>query len=110
MKIVQDEFVKRLLDFTDQLVFKAKVKINGKWQEYDIFKTIIKENVIRKYIYIEDESGLVEEAQLLTNDNKVLAVKPYEIEKDQDGLVLTFQFEVKVTEVNLGYIDSVYEE
>lgn len=104
--IIHDDFLHSSINWADSLIYKARVKINGRWQDHNIFKTIIRDNVIRKYIYLEGETGKVEEAQLLSNDNKLLISNNYDIEKSDDGLVLTFAFSIELNVVNLGYIET----
>ncbi|WP_353096251.1 hypothetical protein [Tissierella praeacuta] len=105
MEVIQPILIDKTLDYIDNLIFKAKIKINGEYKDFEVFKTIKKENAIRKYLYVEDEIGVIEEAQLFTNQGEVLAIKPYSIEKQLDGLVLTFEFKITVEETNLGYIE-----
>lgn len=98
MAVVQQILVDKIVNYLDELISKGKVKINGQYKNYDIFKTVKKGNVLRKYLYLETETGYVEEAQLLTSMNEVLAVKPFSIEKQDDGLVLAFEFTIDVKE------------
>lgn len=91
----------KILDFIDSLVDKGKVKINGTYHNYSIFKTLKENNTVRKYIYLDSEIGYVEEAQLLSSNNDVLAIKPVEIAKQDDGLVIAFEFKLTVEEVSL---------
>lgn len=100
MATVQPLLTDKLVNYLDQLIYFGKIKLDGEYVEYDIYKTIIDGNTIRKYIYLQSESGLVEEAQLLSSANEVLAIKPMSIEKQDDGLVLAFEFTINVQEVN----------
>lgn len=99
MAIAQPILIERLTDYLDGLIFRGKVKLNGVYVDYEIFKTVKDGNVLRKYIYLESEVGLVEEAQLLSNSGDVLAIKPFSIQKQDDGLVLAFEFTINVQEV-----------
>lgn len=99
MNEVQQALVKRVLEFLDELMHGGKVKINGNYINFDAYKTIIEGNTIRKYIYIESEQGLVQEAQLTAENGDVLAIKPVNIQKDEDGLMLAFEFVLNVQEV-----------
>ena len=98
MAVVQQILVDRIINYLDELIFRGKVKINGQYKNYDIFKTIKEGNILRKYLYLETEIGYVEEAQLLTSMNEVLAIKPFSIEKQDDGLVLAFEFTIEIKE------------
>lgn len=98
MAVVQQVLIDLLINYLDEIVHRGKVKLNGQYINYDIFKTVQEGNVLRKYIYMETETGYVEEAQLLSSMNEVLAVKPFSIEKQDDGLVLAFEFTITVQE------------
>lgn len=98
MAVVQQILVDKIVNYLDELISKGKVKINGQYKNYDIFKTVKKGNVLRKYLYLETETGYVEEAQLLSSMGEVLAIKPFAIEKQDDGLVLAFEFTITVKE------------
>ncbi|MFS0878034.1 hypothetical protein [Solibacillus isronensis] len=100
MAIIQPIFTAAMVDTMDQLCAKGKVKINGDYKNYSMFKTVRDGNKLRKYLYLETEIGYVEEAQLLSINNDVLAIKPVEIEKQEDGLVIAFEFELVIREVN----------
>lgn len=100
MAVVQQALVDRLLNYLDGILFKGRIKLNGTYQEYEIYKTVKDGNTIRKYLYMQTESGRVEEAQLTANDGTILAVKPFSITKQKDGLVLAFEFTIQVQEVS----------
>lgn len=101
MPVVQPIMLQKIVDFIDSLVDKGKIKINGTYQNYSVFKTVKQENTVRKYIYLETETGYVEEAQLLSVNNDVLVIKPVEIEKQEDGLVIAFEFKLTLEEVSI---------
>ncbi|KAB8139255.1 hypothetical protein F9U64_01125 [Gracilibacillus oryzae] len=98
MAVVQPIFIEKTINYWNELIKRGKVKLNGQYVNYDIFRTIQEGNELRKYLYLETETGHVEEAQLLTNMNEVLAIKPYKIDKAEDGLVLVFAFELTIKE------------
>jgi hypothetical protein len=98
MAVVQQAVVDRLISYLDELIHRGKVKLNGQYVNYDIFKSTKEGNVLRKYIYLETETGYVEEAQLLSSSNEVLAIKPFSIEKHENGLVLAFEFTITIQE------------
>lgn len=100
MATIQPILTDKLVNYLDQLIYYGKVKLNGEYVEYSIYKTVVEGNILRKYIYLQTEEGLVEEAQLLSSDNEVLAIKPMSIEKQEDGLVLAFEFAINIQEVN----------
>lgn len=98
MAIVQQVLIDGIIKYIDNLILKGRVKLNGSFVPYSIFKTVIEGNVIRKYIYLDTETGVVEEAQLLGENGDVLAIKPFNITKKDDGLVLAFEFTIMVRE------------
>lgn len=98
MEVVQKNLIDKMINYLDELIHHGKVKLNGQYKNYEIFKTLKEDNVLRKYLYLETEIGYVEEAQLLTSMNEVLAIKPFSIEKQDDGLVLAFEFTITVKE------------
>lgn len=100
LTIIQPIMSDKILGFINMLIEKGKVKINGTYHNYSIFKTIKQDNTVRKYIYLDAEVGYVEEAQLLTIDNEVLAIKPVDIAKQDDGLVIAFEFKLTIEEVS----------
>lgn len=77
---------------------RSKVKLNGRYVNYEIYKKLRDENTLRIYVYLETEEGYVEEAQLLTSSGEVWAVKPFSIEKKDDGLIIAFEFDIEVRE------------
>lgn len=101
MTVIQDILKQKLLNHLDELCNKSKIKINGAYVDYSVFKTYKDGDVLRKYLYMETEVGYVEEAQLLSPNNEVLAIKPLFIDKQDDGLVIAFEFKLTVEEVSV---------
>lgn len=101
MPVIQPIFTSILIDTMDQLCAKGKIKLNGVYKNYEVFKTVKEGNTLRKYLYLETDIGYVEEAQLLSVNNDVLAIKPVEIEKQEDGLVIAFEFKLTLEEVSV---------
>lgn len=100
MATIQPILTDKLVNYLDQLIYYGKVKLNGEYVDYSIHKTVVDGNILRKYIYLQSEEGNVAEAQLLSSANEVLAIKPMSIEKQEDGLVLAFEFAINIQEVN----------
>lgn len=98
MEVVQPFLLERMIVFLDEIMSNGKVKINDNYKDFQLYKTVIDSNTIRKYIYIEDEEGFIGETQLTTSTGEVLAIKPVNIQKENDGLVLTFEFTVNIQE------------
>lgn len=102
MPVVQEILLDRIADFVDNLAQGGKVKINGEYVEYKEVKTSRSKHVLRKYIYLDnlpdDANGKVEEAQLIGPNNEVLAIKPFDIQIDKNGIVVAFEFKFTVQE------------
>lgn len=98
MAVIQQVLLDGMINYLDSAVQSARVKVNGTFADYPIYKTQKSGNVIRKYVYLETEEGFVEEAQLLGSGKDVLAKRPFAINKQEDGLVLVFQFTIDVRE------------
>lgn len=101
MAIVQQILIDRLMNYLDELILLGRVKLNGEYVSYNDskkFKTVREGATLRKYIYLDIETGVVEEAQLLSNNGDILAVKPFSITKQDNGLVLAFEFKLVVQE------------
>ena len=98
MAIVQQVLIDRLMNYLDELILRGRVKLNGEYVNYDIKNTVLVGNTLRKYIYLDVDEGIVEEAQLLSNNGDILAVKPFSITKQDDGLVIAFEFTLVVQE------------
>lgn len=96
MTTIQPIFTDLLLNYIDQTVAKCKVMINGEPKQLPVFKTLRVGDSVRKYFYLTTERGFVEEAQLISVNNDVLAVKPVDVEKLDDGIAIAFDFAVNI--------------
>src|SRR4051794_6370021 len=96
MTIIQPALTDMILKLMDDVLSRGKVKINGVYKDFDISHTVQDGGTLRKYIYLQSEEGLVQEAQLLSNSGDILAVKPFSIDKQDDGLILAFEFNLTV--------------
>lgn len=93
-QVSQPLLFEKTVRYIDSITSRARVKMNGVYVDYPIFKSIIEGNTLRKYIYLQTEPGNVEEAQILTDQNELLLKQSYDIEKDENGLVIAFACEV----------------
>lgn len=100
MAIVQPVLLEKTIDFINGLIHGARVKINGTYYEATDIKTIQKNNVLKKLIYLEleERNGNIEEAQLLSENNEVLAIQPFDIKDDENGIVIAFEFKISLQE------------
>lgn len=96
--VTQAIVVDWIIDLLKVKAHQGRIKINGLYKTYPIFKTYRDGNSVRFLIYLESESGLVEEAQLISATGDMWAVKSYSINKLDDGLVLAFEFDIEISE------------
>ncbi len=96
--ILQEVFLLWIRDQASGHIASGIVKVDGIEQPHPIFKTIINGMKITKYIYLDDTEGLgtIQEAVLLDTEGNRLAIKPVSITKDDTGLLIAFEFEIKV--------------
>lgn len=96
MTVIQPIFTSLLLDYIDQIATKCKVMINNEPKQLPVFKKLRIGDSVRIYFYLTNERGYVGDAQLISANNDVLAIKPVDVEKLDDGLAIAFDFEVRV--------------
>lgn len=98
MKVIQQALVSRVVNYINEITKSGRVKINGVFADYEISNVVVDGNKIRKYILLDEEIGFVEEAQLISASGEILALKPFLVNKQEDGLALVFEITVSVQE------------
>lgn len=98
MTVLQDTLIDGVVNYIDARIVRGKVKINGVVTDHEIEKTIIDGRKIRKYILLDSDAGFVEEAQLVSESGEVLAKKPFNVNKNEEGIALVFEIAVLVEE------------
>lgn len=78
------------IEFLMSLSRKAIVTINGNKVELPISKVIREGNKIIRYLFIEDEIGLVTSASLVDNLGRDLETYDTKIDKGPDGFTIKF--------------------
>ncbi len=103
MEIIQQKLLELTRDSMSDLFANALVNVNGQLKTYPIYKTTLDGNKIVKYIYLDDvqAQGQILSATLVDNQGNALAVKHMNIIKGDSGLLIAFQFVLKV-EANAG--------
>lgn len=96
--VTQPVVVDWIVELLKSKAHHGRVKINGLYKNYPIFKTYRDGDLLRFLLYLESDTGVVEEAQLLTASDEVWAIKSYSIKKQDDGLVLAFEFDIEIAE------------
>jgi hypothetical protein len=95
--IVQPLLLQLLRDDVSRHVDHALVYIDGQPQTFPIFKTDINGMRLTKYIYLDDTvQGNIQSFSLMDSTGNTLANKPVLITKVETGLLIAFEFEVKV--------------
>ncbi|MED4455893.1 hypothetical protein [Metabacillus fastidiosus] len=90
MAEIQSLLVDETLNFIDSLIKKAKIIINGREIEKDIHRTKKDGDVLRKYIYLDVEKGLVTRAALVDAQGRELYVKALNHQKGNKGYLIVF--------------------
>ncbi|WP_286085994.1 hypothetical protein [Brevibacillus sp. NSP2.1] len=98
LAIVQNRLLELLRDDLSNHVANALINVDGQLKTYPIFKTSISGMKVTKYIYLDDvqSQGQIQAASLVDSSGNALAVKPLSITKGDSGLLIAFEFEVKV--------------
>lgn len=98
MDIIQQRLLDLTRDSMSGLFASALVNVNGQLKPYPIYKTVIDGMKVTKYIYLDDVAaqGQILNATLVDSQGNSLAVKNMNIIKGDDGLLLAFQFVIKV--------------
>lgn len=95
MDLLQEETLK----FWDRFMVGAKVTINGIVHDYPIHpSSYIEGNVLKKFVYLEDEPGHVTHAFIYDRNGRRIQEKSMDIRKGEDGLMVTFFFQLEIKE------------
>ncbi|BAU28948.1 hypothetical protein DFP93_103205 [Aneurinibacillus soli] len=95
--IVQPLLLQLLRDDISRHVDHAFVNINGQPQTFPIFKTDVNGMRLTIYIYLDDTvQGNIQSFSLMDSTGNTLAIKPVSVTKVETGLLIAFEFEVKV--------------
>lgn len=100
MDLLQEETLK----FWDRLMVGAKVTIDGTERDYPIHpSSYIEGNTLKKFVYLESESGHVTHAYIHDQHGRRIREKTMNIRKGEDGLMVTFFFQLELKEgVSVG--------
>ncbi|WP_060210304.1 hypothetical protein [Sporosarcina koreensis] len=100
VSLLEDETLK----FWDRLIVGAKVTIDGVEQSYPIHESsYIEGNMLKKFVYLESESGHVTHAYVHDQHGRRIWEQTMNIRKDEDGIMVTFFFELELKEgVSVG--------
>ncbi|MCP1358775.1 hypothetical protein [Aneurinibacillus migulanus] len=94
--VIQPRYLDIIRDAADAAVAKSLVTINGEQKEFPIYRTLVDGYKIRKYIYIQNDTGHITNAVLLDHAGNQLAIKPHNVQKGTDGFVICFELEIKL--------------
>lgn len=98
MAIIQQRLLELLRDNLSNHVASALVNANGSLKSYPIQKTVVNGLKVTKYIFLNDVAaqGQISSATLVDASGNALATKSFSITKGDSGLLIAFEFEVKV--------------
>lgn len=78
------------IEFLTNLAKKAMVTIDGQEEAFPISKTVREGDVIKRYIVLEDELGLITESRLVDSQGRTLESHSTNVEKGPDGFMIAF--------------------
>lgn len=84
------------IEFLMSLPRKAIAIINGNKVELPISKVVREGNKIVRYLFIEDEIGVITSASLVDNLGRKLETYNTKIDKGPDGFTIKFSIELNV--------------
>ncbi|MGM7683556.1 hypothetical protein ACSVDA_15560 [Cytobacillus sp. Hm23] len=87
---IQQLMLSEILKYIDGVVRKAKVTIDGVVIEKEIHRTITVGNTLRKYVYLDIETGLISRAALVDIQGRELYVKELDYQKGANGFSIVF--------------------
>lgn len=93
---VQQLLLDEVLNFVDSYARKAVVTIDGVKKEYEVHRTDIKGNQLKKMVFIENEIGTITNAILVDSQGRNLFVKDMNILKKEDGFMIVFKLDIKI--------------
>lgn len=87
-----------IIEYVQSLGRKAVVKISGIDYEYPILNTLREGNTVKHFVYLENETGTIEDVRLVDASNRNLQTRSISVEKGPDGLVVVFVITIKIEE------------
>lgn len=90
MAEIQNLLIDETLNFIDTFIKKAKVTIDGVKIEKEIYRTKKDGDTLRKYVYLDNETGLITRAALVDAQGRELYVKNLNYQKGGDGYMIVF--------------------
>lgn len=94
---IQPAVVDFVIECLDAKFTKGKIVIDGNILVKDVYQTTIKDGIMRKYIYLDEEQGLISRAALIDAQGKEYYVKLPDYQKsNQQGHIISFPMQVKI--------------
>ncbi|MDX8367793.1 hypothetical protein [Cytobacillus sp. IB215665] len=93
---VNQLLVDQTIDFISNLSTKAIVTIDGVDQEFPFYKVVKKDNQIKKYVYLQSETGYINEARIVDSIGRNLETHNTSIQKGEDGFMIVFLIELVI--------------
>ncbi|MEK4247090.1 hypothetical protein MKZ20_17475 [Psychrobacillus sp. FSL K6-2684] len=95
---VQQILIEQTINYIDSLVHSAKLVIDGMEVSKNIYKTVKNGAELKKYVYLENETGTITKAALIDANGRELVTREAQFEKGPDGFMIVFPFTLKVEE------------
>lgn len=93
---IKPRLIEIIRESIDQAVDCCMVTINGEAKKFSVIKTILKNNELRKYVYVAEDTGLITKAVLIDRFKNELAVQNTSVQKGSDGFTIAFDFVIHV--------------
>lgn len=93
---IQQLLVDEVLKFVDDYARKAVVTIDGVKKEYEVYRSDIQGNRLKKMVFIENDMGTITNAILVDSQGRNIFVKDMRISKKEDGFMIVFKLDIKI--------------
>lgn len=93
---ITDHALQQILNFIDQNTVSAVITIDGKDIPMDFYDTRQTGDIIRKYVYLDDDElqGTITNARLVDSAGSAWVRSSKQLEKTQDGYMIVFPLSV----------------
>lgn len=96
MTQMQPILVTETLNFIDGIVAKAVATIDDQQVEKEVWRTVWKDGVLRKYVNFDEEKGHITRVALVDRQGRELYIKLLDYKKGSTGYIVAFDFTQKI--------------
>ncbi|WP_035100679.1 hypothetical protein [Aneurinibacillus terranovensis] len=98
-QIIQPILLDDVCQYIDNLVDHGLVNVEGTQVQYPIFNTVIENQSVRKYIYLDEHEQVGKNilgASLLDTSGNILATQTLNVTKNDVGFFICFEIPVRL--------------